>query len=148
MKICMFLLNPITNDGRVKREARYLAEAGHDLTIIGEHRDGYALEEMWEGVRFLRVPEFGPFVHKVAKTVRWRSRLRGLIRLARRLKGADGSPPVQASAPAPLPAGASGPFASPRAKTGVDLLSATNDAIAQLPMNDVSGAPFVGLGLN
>jgi glycosyltransferase involved in cell wall biosynthesis len=92
MKICMFVNNPITNDGRVKREARALVEAGHEVTVIGLLDGDYAREEAWEGVRFLRLPvaprpQMPAFLSRLAKRVQWRARahkLKSLIAGQRR----------------------------------------------------------------
>jgi glycosyltransferase involved in cell wall biosynthesis len=51
----MFLGNPISHDGRPKREASYLAAHGHEVTIIGTPAKGMPRRETWRGVRFLRI---------------------------------------------------------------------------------------------
>jgi glycosyltransferase involved in cell wall biosynthesis len=50
----MFVNNTITNDPRVKGEAKALSESGHEVTIVGRWNGNLLMEELWEGVRFLR----------------------------------------------------------------------------------------------
>ncbi|MBD3233129.1 MAG: glycosyltransferase [candidate division Zixibacteria bacterium] len=38
--ICMFVLNPYLNDGRVRRTCRYLSERGYRITVIAESPSG------------------------------------------------------------------------------------------------------------
>lgn len=35
MRICMFVANPISGDGRVLRHAQTLQDAGHEVTVLG-----------------------------------------------------------------------------------------------------------------
>jgi glycosyltransferase involved in cell wall biosynthesis len=109
MKICMFVKNSISHDPRVKREAPCFVKAGHDVTVIGETGEGCAPDEIWEGVRFLRVPEFGPFWHNVARVISWRRRWQRI----KRLFGKGEYLPAQADAQAVRPkvSGASAPDA-------------------------------------
>ena len=55
MKICMIVNNSITSDPRVKGEAKVLHNAGHDVTVMGNLANGFLAEELWEGIRFLRI---------------------------------------------------------------------------------------------
>lgn len=59
MKICMFVTNPISQDARVKREAAFLAQAGHEVTVLGTPGTGLPFTEQWRGVRFIRVGRLG-----------------------------------------------------------------------------------------
>ena len=59
MKIVMFVYDDVTHDFRVRREARTLADDGHDVTIIGRPSDlldTMPNEERLDGIRVLRVP--------------------------------------------------------------------------------------------
>lgn len=49
MRIVMLLRNPFTRDARVLREARTLAAAGHDVTVIAVRAPGLAAREQRDG---------------------------------------------------------------------------------------------------
>ncbi|MHC4820632.1 MAG: glycosyltransferase family 4 protein [Planctomycetota bacterium] len=77
-RIAMLLTNGFTRDARVEREARTLAEAGHELTVFAlageglpesEERDGYA-------VRRLRLPAWHDFTgpRRLVPLLRWYGR--------------------------------------------------------------------------
>jgi glycosyltransferase involved in cell wall biosynthesis len=51
----MFVKNKISSDPRVKGEALALKNAGHQVTVIGLMHNGYAQNEQWNGIRFLRI---------------------------------------------------------------------------------------------
>lgn len=53
----MLLRNPFTRDARVLREARSLAAAGHDVTVVAIRTQGSPEEETRDGFRILRSVE-------------------------------------------------------------------------------------------
>lgn len=55
-RVCMLLHNPLISDARVEREARALARAGHQVTIVATWEPGLtAREERRDGVTIRRV---------------------------------------------------------------------------------------------
>ena len=56
MRICMLVRNPCTHDQRVMREARALAEAGHEVTILAHHLKDLPVREIREGYTIRRIP--------------------------------------------------------------------------------------------
>lgn len=56
MKICMLVFNNCVLDQRVRREARALAEVGHEVLILALHAKAVPLEEWIEGVHIMRYP--------------------------------------------------------------------------------------------
>lgn len=63
-RVVMFVLNDVRWDVRVQREARTLAEAGYEVTIIGRPTDPMATvpeRERWNGVDIVRIPVPGRF---------------------------------------------------------------------------------------
>src|SRR5947208_14617507 len=55
MRVCMIVRNPSVRDPRVLREARTLASAGHDVTIIATTQPGVPAREERDGFRIRRV---------------------------------------------------------------------------------------------
>jgi glycosyltransferase involved in cell wall biosynthesis len=55
MKVNMLVLNNFTADARVHKEAKALAEAGHQVTVIALHRPGLEHEETQHGYRVVRL---------------------------------------------------------------------------------------------
>lgn len=56
MKIVMLVRNPVSRDARVLREARTLAAAGHQVTVIGTAAAGLPASESREGFHIRRIP--------------------------------------------------------------------------------------------
>ncbi len=57
MKIAMLVLNPISRDARIRKEARDLSREGHELTVIGMTSHEFHLEnETMEGFDIIRIP--------------------------------------------------------------------------------------------
>ena len=54
MRIAMLINNTCENDARVIREARALSDAGHEVYILAVWATGLALEEVRDGVTYLR----------------------------------------------------------------------------------------------
>lgn len=52
----MLVINPMTSDTRVDKQARALAAAGHSVTVVATHADGLAAGEHRDGYRILRLP--------------------------------------------------------------------------------------------
>lgn len=75
MKICMFVFDPISQNPRVKREAERLVAAGNDVTVIGSYATGLPDQEMWNGVKLIRIPQSGKLLSWLANRVHWRERL-------------------------------------------------------------------------
>lgn len=65
----MFVKNPITADPRVKREALHLKNAGYDVSVIGTPASGLPRKEVWEGVKFFRIPRLGSKFGRVLKRI-------------------------------------------------------------------------------
>jgi glycosyltransferase involved in cell wall biosynthesis len=77
MLVRMFAYNALTNDARVFRQARALAERGHAVEVVGWSRPGLAASEERDGFTILRVRR-DP-VHWRARRFAWRL-YRGLWR--------------------------------------------------------------------
>jgi len=61
MRICMLVRNPFTRDARVLREARGLAAAGHDVTVLAVRAGNVPVREERDGFVVLRSVEAGRF---------------------------------------------------------------------------------------
>jgi len=68
MKVCMFVLNNCKYDTRVLKEARTLADAGHDVRIIAVLDEDTGSYEEKDGFRIIRVTR-NPIHHRVLQTV-------------------------------------------------------------------------------
>lgn len=55
-RVLMLVINPMTRDTRVEKEAATLAAAGHDVTVVATHDDGLPHDEQRDGYRILRLP--------------------------------------------------------------------------------------------
>ena len=55
MKVWMFVYNNCRHDARVLKEAKTLAEAGHDVQIVALVGEGLSRVEERDGFRILRV---------------------------------------------------------------------------------------------
>jgi glycosyltransferase involved in cell wall biosynthesis len=87
-RVIMLVRNPCTHDARVLKEARTLADAGHEVVVVGV-QDGVVPElDAREGFRIVRIPvrplqaPLGRWWARVPATVR-----RALAPLERRLEG-------------------------------------------------------------
>lgn len=59
MRVAMFVYDDVVHDARVRREAVTLAQAGHEVTIVGRPTDPRATdvtEDRLDGIRVIRVP--------------------------------------------------------------------------------------------
>ncbi|MBN1433558.1 glycosyltransferase family 4 protein [Candidatus Fermentibacterales bacterium] len=54
--VCLVVKNQLWNDARVKKEARSLLSAGYEVTIVAKPEPDEQEEQIWEGVRVIRVP--------------------------------------------------------------------------------------------
>src|SRR3954468_17604794 len=72
-RICMFVLNPLTNDTRVEKEAATLAAAGYDVRIVAALRPGLPATERLAAAEGVRVDE-DPLPAKLARTIIGRRR--------------------------------------------------------------------------
>lgn len=61
-RVLMLVINPMTADTRVEKEAATLAAAGHDVTVVAQGAEGLPGEETRDGYRILRLP-----YHRVVK---------------------------------------------------------------------------------
>jgi glycosyltransferase involved in cell wall biosynthesis len=61
MRICMLVRNPFTRDARVLREARGLAAAGHEVTVLAVRAGNVPAREERDGFVVLRSVEAGRF---------------------------------------------------------------------------------------
>lgn len=68
-RVCMLLNNPFVQDPRVEREARALARAGHDVTVIATWEPGATpRNEVRDGIRIRRVSRRPSGVDLVTRT--------------------------------------------------------------------------------
>ena len=56
MRVCMTVFTDLRFDYRVYREARILADAGYEVTVVGITFKGGPCLEGWEGIKVLRIP--------------------------------------------------------------------------------------------
>ncbi len=70
MRVGMILDKEYPPDVRVRREARALVAAGHEVLLVARNRKGAAREEMIDGVRVLRLP---PLDFAGPRAARWMS---------------------------------------------------------------------------
>jgi glycosyltransferase involved in cell wall biosynthesis len=90
MNIVMFVYDDVTHDTRVRREARALADDGHDVTIVGRPADlldTVPNEADLDGVRVIRIP----IPHRWRRA--WRiggAPIRAAARLLARVRGRPG----------------------------------------------------------
>lgn len=52
----MLVINPMTSDTRVEKQARALVAHGDEVIVVATHADGLAPEELRDGYRILRLP--------------------------------------------------------------------------------------------
>jgi glycosyltransferase involved in cell wall biosynthesis len=55
-RVLMLVINPMTADTRVEKEAGSLVAAGHEVTVVAIHADGLPVEEERDGYTIVRVP--------------------------------------------------------------------------------------------
>jgi glycogen(starch) synthase len=55
-KICMLVINAVTNDPRVRREAETFVRAGYQVVVIGIRTEGSSPEEWMDGYQVVRIP--------------------------------------------------------------------------------------------
>lgn len=55
-RVLMLVLNPMTSDARVDREASALGHAGHEVAVAATHAPALPQEETRDGYRLLRLP--------------------------------------------------------------------------------------------
>jgi glycosyltransferase involved in cell wall biosynthesis len=67
MRVCMIVRNPAVRDARVLKEARALAEAGRDLTIIATAERGVPATEERDGFRIRRIEPVPAWVRRLAR---------------------------------------------------------------------------------
>jgi glycosyltransferase involved in cell wall biosynthesis len=67
MRVCMIVRNPAVRDPRVLKEARALAEAGHELTLIGTAEPGVPDAEERDGFRITRIEPVPSWVRRLAR---------------------------------------------------------------------------------
>lgn len=67
MRVCMIVRNPAVRDARVLKEARALADAGYDLTLIGTAEPGVPIGEERDGFRIRRVEPVPSWVRRLAR---------------------------------------------------------------------------------
>lgn len=80
MRVVSWVINDVTHDSRVLREAASLAAAGHDVTIMGARtRDELPVREERDGFTIIRVP--------VPRSPTWRQLIRGPWRTVQSLVG-------------------------------------------------------------
>lgn len=85
-KVCMLLINPVTNDQRVRREAGTLVKAGYRVVVIGVSVTGESRDEWFDG----------PEGYQVRRVLHPKAILR------RRLRAVPGSGPSDSPRPAGL----------------------------------------------
>ena len=68
VKVCMFLYSPFRHDSRVLKEARTLAEAGHDVRVVAALDEGTAALERRDGFTIVRVDR-DPLPTKALRTL-------------------------------------------------------------------------------
>lgn len=56
MKVCMLVMNPVSHDPRVRREAATLVKVGYEVVVIGVQNKESGPEEWLDGCRVVRVP--------------------------------------------------------------------------------------------
>lgn len=79
MRIAMLVLNDMTADARVDREATALAEAGHDVTVLALRAEGLPDRERRNRYTVVRVADY--------TTASWRNPLAKLLQSQRRSRG-------------------------------------------------------------
>ncbi len=82
MRICMLLRNPFTRDARVLREARGLAAAGHDVSVLAIHAGDLPVREERDGFVVLRAVRGGRFAGPTIGAAAAPARSRPVIRPA------------------------------------------------------------------
>lgn len=87
MRVAMIVGNDLTRDSRVRREARALVAAGHDVTLYGVASEGTEAEEDDHGVVLVRVPlpdwtASGSGLPGAIRVARWYDRFEPLVRHA------------------------------------------------------------------
>src|SRR5919106_129791 len=87
MRVCMIVRNPCVRDARVLKEAKTLADAGHDLVIIAIEERGVPSHEERDGFR----------IHRVDALPKWTRRALTLPLIVR--KGLHNKPVVGGGAP-------------------------------------------------
>jgi glycosyltransferase involved in cell wall biosynthesis len=71
-RVCMFVLNPLTHDTRVERQAATLAAAGYEVRIVAAARQGLVTTERRAGATVVRVDE-DPLPTKLVRAlIGWR----------------------------------------------------------------------------
>lgn len=66
-KVCMFVMNPVTSDPRVMREAKTLVDHGYDITIVGLGEDRYT-EFSSNGIKIILLKK--PFIYRIALKIK------------------------------------------------------------------------------
>jgi glycosyltransferase involved in cell wall biosynthesis len=67
MRVCMIVRNPCVRDARVLKEAKVLAEAGHDLVVIAIAEPGVPDAEEKDGFRIRRVDPLPTWVRRTLR---------------------------------------------------------------------------------
>ena len=70
-KICMFLNSPVAGDQRVFKEARTLADAGYDLTILCNQKVDLPVSSVWDGIKIISIPRIPSPLFPLRFTFQW-----------------------------------------------------------------------------
>ena len=70
MRICMLVRNPFVSDARVRREARALSGAGHDVTIVALAAEGLPERDRIDGLEVVRIPVLPRSIRRAARALR------------------------------------------------------------------------------